>query len=74
MSLRKRGWSGGPLSGMGNSVRPPTERANKVKVKITPAAAKRRKATDAIIAANKSTPAQKAKRIAALKNKKKSKL
>tara|TARA_R110000803_G_C11830161_1_gene303166 strand:- start:31 stop:651 length:621 start_codon:yes stop_codon:yes gene_type:complete len=40
------------------------------KIKVTPAAAKRRKATDAIIAANKSTPAEKAKRIAALEAKK----
>ena len=70
-SLRKRGFPSGPLRN--GSIVPPTKRRGKVKVKITPAAAKRRKATDALIASNKSTPAQKAKRVAAFKAKAKKK-
>jgi|DEB0MinimDraft_10_1074344.scaffolds.fasta_scaffold90453_1 hypothetical protein len=78
-SLRKRGWPASPVwtaTGFTSSytgITPPTERKNKVKVKITPAAAKRRKATDALIASNKSTPAEKAKRVAAFKAKSKKK-
>ena len=71
VSLRKRGFPSGPLQN--GSIVPPTKRQGKAKVKITPAAAKRRKATDALIASNKSTPAQKAKRVAAFKAKAKKK-
>ena len=77
-SLRKRGFPRDPVYDLGvytpyTRIIGPTRRRNKVEVKITPAAAKRRKATDALIASNKSTPAEKAKRVAAFKAKSKKK-
>jgi len=76
-SLRERGfpadpfWTAMGLTSSYTRITPPTERKNKVKVKVTPAAAKRRKATDALIASNKSNSHEKAKRVAAFKAKSK---
>ena len=71
-SLRERGWPAGPVqpvSGLVRGLHLNSHRAGRVKVKITPAAAKRRKATDALVNRNKwgVIPGEKAKRVAAFK-------
>jgi len=74
-SLRKRGWPAGPVNQSGNVRGLHLGGADRVKVKITPAAAKRRKATDALVNRNKwgVIPGEKAKRVAAFKAKAKKK-